>query len=236
MKKGKHFIKLLFMAGILVTAVVACDPSDDPGGDPLDTGTVKDVEGNVYDIVKIGTQTWMQSDLKVTKFNDGTPIAHITESEAWGNATVPAYCWYDNEYPQPDGSYGALYNGYAADMGALCPTGWHVPSLSELEELVNYCGPMGVDAPRKLKEAGRSHWTDNPESVTNETGFTALPGGYRNNTRYATFQFRGGTGVWWTSTSDASKLKTMAIYYTNAPAAFGKFPKGYGHSVRCIMD
>ncbi len=100
----------------------------------------------------------MQSDLKVTKYNDGTPIPYITENDQWFKATAAAYSWYNNEKPNADNPYGAIYNGFAARMSTLCPKGWHVPSISELEELTAYCGKMAADSPKKLKEAGRSHW------------------------------------------------------------------------------
>ncbi len=235
MKKGRNFIQLILLAGIIVSAAVACDLINDPGEDPVDPGTVQDVDGNTYNTVEIGTQTWMQSDLKVTKFNDGTPIAHVLESESWGSTTAPAYCWYDNESPVPSNPYGALYNGYAVSMGTLCPKGWHVPSVSELEELAKFCGPDSGDAPRKLKEAGRSHWEENPETVTNETGFTALPTGRR--VVNGAFYIRGKVGHWWTNTTIESRLKGMSMSSSNAPVYFSiGLSKPEGRSVRCIMD
>lgn len=201
---------------------------------PYTENTVTDIDGNVYNTVKIGTQTWMQSDLKVTRFNDGTPISHITENEQWLKTTSAAFCWYNNEKPNPGNPYGAIYNGFTATTSSLCPKGWHVPSKSELEELVNFCGRTGIDAPRKLKEAGRSHWEENSESVTNETGFTALPTGRRRN--YGEFTRRGNYGAWWTTTNAGSDLTRMSFSENNSPAYFTNLPKQYGLSVRCVKD
>ena len=207
--------------------------------EPVPSGnTVKDIDGNVYNTVKIGTQTWMQSDLKVTKFNNGTPIALIQENKSWKETTAAAYSWYDNKMHDANSPYGAIYNGFAAEMKTLCPKGWHVSSKEEWEILTKYCGIMGVDSPRKLKEAGTAHWLKNPKSVTNETGFTALPNGYRRN--HGDFNFRGESGGWWTATEKTTSLGPtlfkLTIYASNSPCAFGHFAKQHGFCVRCIKD
>lgn len=202
---------------------------------PPTVSTVTDIDGNVYNTVKIGNQTWMQSDLKVTRYNDGTPITHITENEQWFKATAAAYCWYNHEKSNTNNPYGAIYNGFAARMSNLCPKGWHVPSISELEELIAYCGKMGADSPKKLKEAGKSHWENNPESVTNETGFTALPNGYRK--QYGNFEARGNSGFWWTSSDAGLYQGSMRIYENNAPNHIsGKTTIQFGGCIRCIKD
>ncbi|MDZ7741660.1 MAG: FISUMP domain-containing protein [Bacteroidota bacterium] len=202
---------------------------------PSTGNTVTDIDGNVYNTVKIGTQTWMQSDLKVTRFNDGTPIANVIVNEQWFKTTAAAYCWYNNEKPNSNNPYGAMYNGFAARMSSLCPKGWHVPSMSELEELVKYCGRMGADSPKKLKEAGRSHWVENPESVTNETGFTALPTGWRKN--WGDFEQRGNNGFWWTNTGSGLYQGSMRIHENNVPTYFApKTTIQFGGCVRCLMD
>jgi uncharacterized protein (TIGR02145 family) len=96
---------------------------------------------------------------------------------------------------------------------------------------------MGVDSPRKLKEAGTAHWIKNPNSVTNETGFTALPTGYRIHGK---FRFRRESGGWWTTTEKTSSTKPtlfkLVIYASNSPSLFGRFAKQHGFCVRCIKD
>jgi uncharacterized protein (TIGR02145 family) len=64
------------------------------GGTP--GATVTDYDGNVYDVVQIGTQYWTVQNYKCTKLNDGTPITKITDNTAWANDTLGAYCAYDN--------------------------------------------------------------------------------------------------------------------------------------------
>jgi uncharacterized protein (TIGR02145 family) len=101
------------------------------------TGTMTDIDGNVYATVKIGNQTWMTENLKTTKFNDGTAISYITDMSNWnvlGSGfspnTIPEYCWYNNKSSNKP-LYGALYNWPAVLSGKLGPIGWHVPSEQE---------------------------------------------------------------------------------------------------------
>lgn len=97
------------MAGLLFATVIACDKSDDLDGDDQSAGKIKDVDGNVYKTVKIGTQVWMAENLKTTKYNDGTPIPNITNLSEWFWITTGAYCNYDN-LESNAAIYGRLYN------------------------------------------------------------------------------------------------------------------------------
>ncbi len=107
-------------------------------------------------------------------------------------------------------SYGALYNWYAVNTNKLCPEGWHVPTDLEWDQMALFLDPEAIMwaeessiAGGKLKETGLTHWTSSNPS-TNETGFTALPGGTNGigstgNTVGAFFGL-GQNGYWWTST------------------------------------
>ena len=92
-------------------------------------GYVTDVDGNIYNTVKIGNQVWMAENLKTTKFNDGTPIPQVIDSIAWSNLTTPGFCWYNNDETSYKNIYGALYNEYVTDImdKDVCPTGWDLP-------------------------------------------------------------------------------------------------------------
>jgi len=161
--------------------------------------TITDIDGNVYHTVPIGTQLWMIENLKTTKYNDGSDIPLVEDPEEWADLLTPAYCWYDNNntYKHP---YGALYNSYVIETDKLCPEGWHVPTNSDWGTLINYLEePVGG----KLKEYGTVNWKNPNTNATNETGFTALPGGYRT---YFTgeFWYINDAGYWWTSTEFSS--------------------------------
>ncbi|MBI5010148.1 MAG: fibrobacter succinogenes major paralogous domain-containing protein, partial [Bacteroidia bacterium] len=137
---------------------------------------VSDIDGNVYQTVTIGTQVWMKENLKTTKLNDGIALPNVIDNAAWAALTTTGYCWYNNDATTYKSTYGALYNWYAVNTGKLCPIGWHVPSDDEWTLLTTFRGGYSV-AGGKLKETGTLHWTSPNTGATNETGFTALPGG-----------------------------------------------------------
>ncbi len=95
------------------------------------SGHVTDIDGNRYLTVKIGTQTWMRENLRVTHYRNGDPVPEILLNADWVADSLGGWCWYDHD-PEKDIPYGKLYNWYAVnDPRGICPTGWHVPSDSE---------------------------------------------------------------------------------------------------------
>jgi uncharacterized protein (TIGR02145 family) len=121
----------------------------------------------------------MKQDLKTTRLNDGTVIPMVTDRAAWTALTTPGYCLYNNTNNADSiRTFGALYNWYAVNTGKLAPKGWHVPSNAEWTTLTTYLGGDSV-AGGKLKEAGLANWITPNVGATNETGFSALPGGLR---------------------------------------------------------
>ena len=194
-------------------------------------GTITDIEGNVYNIVTIGTQIWMAENLRTTKYNDGTsiPLAADTTNQS------PAYTWYTIGLDSYGSTYGGLYNWYAANTGKLCPTGWHVPSDFEWSALTVYIGGQGTGG-GKLKEAGYAHWSSPNYGATNEFGFTGLPGGGHFDVGYRSL---GLAGYWWTSTEipGGSYAYYRAFYYDqgNIISAYYQL-RIYYFSIRCIKD
>jgi uncharacterized protein (TIGR02145 family) len=191
---------------------------------------VTDIDANIYNTVTIGTQVWMAENLRVTRFNDNTPINLVTTG--YWQSNFPAYCWYNNEEATYKPNYGALYSYYAAGRyfdKNICPTGWHVPTDRDWTTLITYLGGDSV-AGGKLKEAGTTHWlSPNPEA-TNESGFTALPGGTTNFNQ--SFSFIGLSGYWWSS--DSEFIRTILAHYNYVLRNRGDF--NYGYSIRCIRD
>jgi|WetSurSiteA1Bulk_404760.scaffolds.fasta_scaffold02472_2 uncharacterized protein (TIGR02145 family) len=203
--------------------------------------TVTDKDGNVYKTVTIGTQVWMAENLKTTKFNDGNPIPLITAKDEWYSRTGPAYCWYDNNPNENEDVYGALYNWFAVNTGKLCPIGWHVSTVSDWAILINYLGPEV--AALKLKEVGTEHWAYSPNGIgTNESGFTALPAGYRwwaGNVNVGDFGGLHYRASWWLSTeydSSSGSLQNFRYDFPYMLAEPGSSPKINGNSVRCVKD
>jgi uncharacterized protein (TIGR02145 family) len=183
------------------------------GGDITFTASVKDYDDNVYNIVTIGTQVWMKENLKTTKYSDGGTIPLVTDNTAWSNLTSPGYCWYNNTSTYKD-IYGALYNWYTVNTGKLCPVGWHVPSDAEWTTLTTYLGG-GSEAGGKLKETGTTHWSSPNTGATNESGFTALPGGGRGRDGiFGNWATSGEANMlyygWWWSTTQYAGYETGA--------------------------
>jgi uncharacterized protein (TIGR02145 family) len=190
---------------------------------------VTDIDGNVYYAVPIGNQVWMGEDLKVTKYNDGTPIPNITDMSAWQYSTSGACCWYNNQK-----EWGTLYNWNAINSGILSPAGWHVATDADWATLIDYLGGENI-AGGKMKEAGSIHWPSPNTGATNESRFAALPGGFRRGD--GTFSSFGGGVYWWSSTEfDAANSWTRYIYWDKSVIYSGHYDKLDGHSVRCVKD
>ncbi len=193
-------------------------------------GTVNDYDGNVYKTVQIGTQTWMAENLRTETYNQGTAIPFVTDRTKWAALATSGYCWYNSS----SDFYGALYNWHAVDTGLLCPVGWHVPTDTEWTILTDYLGGETL-AGIKLKEPETLHWSSLNSNTTNESGFTALPGGYRNY--QGIFANIRQMGYWWSSTKDGSSYavyRALAGNYSNVDKNISFIKSGF--SVRCLKD
>jgi uncharacterized protein (TIGR02145 family) len=200
-----------------------------------DFPTISDIDGNVYKTIKIGTQTWMAENLRTTKYNDGTAIPNVTSDEQWDALATGAYCNYNNTTNTDTiATYGRLYNWYTVNTGKLAPTGWHVPTDAEWTTLTNYLGGTYL-AGGKLKETGTTHWFGTNTGGTNETGFTALPGGSRSSN--GTFDNVGSNGYWWSATTfDTIGVLSQGMYNNLNYIYRIVCLKEGGISVRCIKD
>lgn len=189
-----------------------------------------------YKIVKIGDQFWMAENLRSTMYNDNSQMNLINDYSEWINFKTPAYCYYDNNKTDYKSVYGALYNWYAVNTNKLCPIGWHIPSESDWKALIVELGGR-LKAGCKLKESGTQHWKYPNKCATNESGFTAIPGGIRS---YKTGEFSSINfyGVYWSST------KPLILEYDFPYANFMQYSSAFqinyhetsGFSVRCLKD
>jgi uncharacterized protein (TIGR02145 family) len=198
----------------------------------LTYGSVSDIDGNAYKTILIGTQTWMAQNLKTTKYRNGDQILNITDNQIWfANTTSGAYCAYNNLSGNGN-VYGLLYNGYAVeDSRKICPAGWHVPTDPEWVTLKQYLGGVYV-AGGKMKETGNTHWPV-PSAGTNESGFTALPGGSRDY--LGNFSDIGYWSNYFSSTNYGGRLWYYAIYFDVQQLVYDLEMRG-AVSVRCIKD
>ncbi|MCJ7450078.1 MAG: hypothetical protein MUO72_20585 [Bacteroidales bacterium] len=200
-------------------------------------GFIKDIEGNYYKTIKIGNQVWMAENLKTTKYNDGTALELVTEDGDWKYQNDPAYCWYNNDAAAYKKCYGALYKWnvmdyYESHGRNICPAGWHVPTDAEWTTLTDY---LGGNAGFKLKEVGTAYWDSYNTEATNESGFTARPGGSR--TENGIFISEGSGCFWWTSTEYASPYAWYRRIGSNdAVVTRSNIAKQRGLSIRCLRD
>ena len=208
------------------------------------SGTVNDIEGNIYNTVTIGTQVWMVENLKTTKYKDGIAIPLVTENTTWAALSTPAYCWNKNDATSYKETYGALYNWHTINTGKLAPTGWHIPTFDEWETLKYYVSTnLGKSGSEAKALAATTNWTTNTfvgsigndMSKNNSSGFSALPGGTRQED--GTFQNVGGVGIWWSSTLYfESNAAYFYLLYDNFYLFTYHYLQSRGYSVRCVRD
>ena len=197
--------------------------------------TVTDIDGNIYKTVKIGDQCWMAENLKVTHFRNGDAIPNVTDNNIWINLTSGALCNYSNDEAYVS-TYGRLYNWYAIqDSRNIAPNGWHVPSDSEWQTLIDFLGGNNV-AGGKMKEAGTQHWNSPNTDATNESGFTALPSGARGD-YVSPYGDMGNYTYYWTSTEwDINTSIHRTLYYNSSAVGYVSQLKRMGLSIRCVKD
>lgn len=200
---------------------------------------VKDIDGNSYNTVKIGNQTWLKENLKVTRYRDGSPLVKGKKNDEWRNSKEGGYVSYDDDSTNIP-RYGLLYNWYAVvDPKSLCPTGWHTPSKEEWDELINFAG--GADVAGMNLES--KQWDTTfylGEYPIDKFGFSAMPAGSLRADGMI-YQGIGGNAFFWTSTVSPSPDPYDEPYLV----AFSKYhrvnylefwSKATGASVRCIKD
>jgi uncharacterized protein (TIGR02145 family) len=207
--------------------------------------TVTDYDGNIYNTIKIGNQIWMAENLKTTHYSNGSKINLVESNSDWNNltSTDKAYCYYNNSIDTGN-LYGALYTWAAIMNGAVssnnnpsgiqgaCPTGWHIPSDSEWDELKTF---LVEDVGGKLKEVGTEHWISPNTGATDEFQFTGLPIGSR--AYFGSFQDIGRSAFYWipTEASTTNAIATGLLYNYSSMGSTNTAKKS-GHAVRCIKD
>jgi len=207
------------------------------------SGTITDIDGNVYNTVVIGTQTWIVENLKTTKYRTGESIANVTDNNAWAASSTGAWCYYNNAAVNGT-KYGKLYNWFAVtDNRNIAPVGWHVATNSELITLYNYIstqpGTLGLVSKSLAAATDWNAYTTEGTVGTdfiknNSSGFSALPAGARGLSGSFIGIGRYG-GFWCSSKSNATKALFMALIY-NGGNVDGNDNKQYGLSVRCVKD
>lgn len=246
-----------FILAILVFFFIICGCSKNQSTESV---TVTDVDGNVYKTVKIGDQWWMAENLKVTHYRNGDEIPYIMNNEKWYNSgSVGACCSYEND-DNNKSTYGLLYNAYAVqDKRGLAPEGWHIPTdedwmILEMNLGMNEseCQKYGFrtgECGGLLKSKGTKYWREPNTGATNETGFSALPGGCRESLE-GIFKYRSAIACFWTSTGCSKRETSGHILRLDSKnhswfrqirfdrSSLNRFSNRNleGYSVRCVRD
>ena len=194
---------------------------------------VIDIDLNIYNTVQIGTQVWMSENLKTTRYRNGGSIPNVTDNATWGNLTTGAWSYYNNA-DSNNAIYGKLYNWYTTLGDTLCPTGWGVPTDAEWTTLTNFLGGESV-AGGKMKTIGNAYWNDPNTGADNTSGFSVLPGGYRNSLG-SFFNIRDLAFFWSATEIDNDYAWNRTLYNNFGTVYRFSNSKSVGASVRCLRD
>ena len=244
---------LQFSIATLVVLFFGCTSSSDGNIINSNSNTKRPINPITALEIQIGSQIWSAKNLNVSKYSDGTPIPQVTDPTQWENLTTGAWCYYNNTTSNGT-TYGKLYNWYAvagiynsasatnsALRKKLAPIGWHIPTDAECSSLINFLDPNsdgGNNFPNtaggKMKVIGTSFWQVPNAEATNTSGFTGLPGGWRNGV----FRFIGLHGYWWSLSEELSTAGGWfcALNYDNGSVNAYIGEKWLGFSVRCVKD
>ena len=184
--------------------------------------------------VVIGNQIWMKENLNASAYRNGDPIRYAGNYEEWKIAqqkALGAWCYYDFD-PKNGEIYGKLYNWIAVnDSRGLAPSGYHVPSDSDWERLVNF---LGGDSLAGNKMKSKTGWYQNGNG-DNSSGYNGLPGGCSDSIGF--FTNISLYGVWWSSSENfMTSAWYRGLFWLNRSVSMGNTSKSEGLSVRCIRD
>lgn len=227
--KIKNGMALFALFAFLILLQEGCkkeennDNNNDPG--PV-TGTVTDIDGNVYQTVKIGEQTWMTEALMTTRYNDGSQI----------NNAVAGYYTFD-ELGLTTRTSRMGKEVISTKTKKICPEGWHIPSKDEWTELYGFIahdnnGAYGIKVGKALKS--KTGWAG-PGTGDDIYGFNARATGAYNpdsakvtGIGKSTYLLSGDndhSGPW---------LRAMYNFNDSFHETTGWFEAGY--TVRCLKD
>lgn len=231
----------------LIFGVASCAKKDDDNNTNGDKstivfnsnvtyGTTTDRQGNSYKTVNIGGKTWMAENLRVTTYNDGTPIPRTLIDSAGYPTSAGAYDNYNGtNNADTIRDMGRLYDWYAVNTGKLAPVGWHVATEAEWDALIAAYGGVS-NAGGKLKETGVTHWNTPNADATNESGFSAMPAG-EFYVVYKLFRWYNDGATFWSATSlSPGEARYYTLAHTDGMVGRMKYMKKCGYSVRCVKD
>jgi len=227
---------------LLLLLVQACNKEVKPEI-IIERGTMTDIDGNLYQTVKIGDQWWMAENLNVKNYKDGTPIQEITTSEddsVWAQSLVGSYCSFE------DSIFGGLYNHFAIeDVHGIAPEGWHIPSDAEWKTLEKTIGMQqnqldalawrGTNEAEILMNKALAGWPQESVAFGSDLyGFAALPGGCRLLNGFTNIE--KSTAFFWTSGNNGNQAWYRYLDAQKKSIFRQQTYRSYGMSIRCIKD
>ena len=193
---------------------------------PIDT--VMDIQGNIYQTVRIGTQTWMAENLRFSSYT-----TNVVANNQWSTLSSAAWSYYNND-SQYNSTYGKLYNWYAANDYLICPYGWHLPNDAEWTILVNNLGGPAI-AGSKMKNTGTQFWVSPNLDATNSSGFNGLPSGARGED--GSFSDLTFSGYFWSASQiNSTNASYWFLDYAGGDVFNPAVNKKTGKAIRCIKD
>jgi len=208
------------------------------------TGTVRDIDGNDYAVVQIGSQCWMKENLRVTRFRDGWPISLDSSGgvtgdgagQTWGKLSTSARTIYGHDKAIVS-RVGYLYNKFAVfENRGICPIGWHVPNPSEWISLASFLGGELV-AGGKMKITTTAFWKAPNSGADNSSGFTAYPSGFRSQFS-GIFIGNADMASFWAYADQAfayELLYNSSAFTQSTTLGYGGHEQN-GLAIRCIRD
>ncbi len=251
----RHILYFAAVCFIASFSLSSCNKDKTPEGQVVENA-VQDKDGNKYSAVKIGEHTWMAENLRTTKYADGTPIPMGTTTDG-----TTGYRYNPNGDANNVKTHGYLYNWTAAMNGkgssdanpsgvqGVCPKGWHMPSKTEWEELINYIGRQSEfvctvnegDAYVAKAMASTEGWEPSAQtcapgnlpSTNNATGLNGTPAGAFSGSYSA---FKISANMWSTSEDGSDKAWVVTLNYMHPNNSINSVSKGNAYSVRCVKD
>lgn len=195
--------------------------------------SIVDADGNVYSSVVIGSQEWLSENLRTSKFSNGESIPEITDNSVWQSFNTPAFCWYDNSDIH-DVPNGKLYNWFTVnDSRNICPIGWHVPSNTEWQTLINYVSSNGYSGTEGVALKSINGWA-NSGNGTNAFGFNGLPVGFRAD--LGDFAYLNEFGCYWSTTAVGGIGTYYHLYSGFDYVDSNNWNNHNGLSIRCLKN
>lgn len=250
---------LLLNCTFLLSLFFSCKPENEEShgsifNPKLTYGTLSDIDGNTYRTIKIGTQTWMAENLRVTRYSNGDVIPYITNDFY---SKSGALCTYNNTTNTDTiTKFGRLYNWYTVtDSRKISPNGWHVPTSAEWNVLKEYLRTFyGIGDDYTISNnlvykslASTVYWEIDSNhnggvgdnlSTNNESGFSALPSGYFTVSSGTNNFAEIGKSCWWWSATEYDQIDAanFSLSFNNKVIEYDSLNKIFGYSVRLIKD